>query len=105
MGVTPTGPEPPEHRLPPADLTPWPSLQLKSTLTGIELAMANVPDAIAQPSAENASFLTQVAFIPNLLPKMENQSFEKLLPVRETLFASGFVPSATSRLLLTALPG
>jgi hypothetical protein len=88
--------------LPPPALTPWPSLQLKSTLTGIELAMAKVPDAIAQPSAENAIFLTQVAFILNLLPKMENQSFEKLLPIGKALFLSGFVPTATSRLKLTS---
>jgi hypothetical protein len=47
--------------------------------------MAKVPEAIAHPNAEKVSFLTQVAFIPNLLPKMENQSFEKLLFTERTL--------------------
>jgi hypothetical protein len=59
-------------------------------LTGIVLAMAIVPDAIAQLSAEKASFLTHVAFIPNLLPKMENQSFEKLLTIRRGPFLRAF---------------
>jgi hypothetical protein len=52
--------------------------------------MAKVPDAKAQPKAENAHFLTHVAFIPNLLPKMENQSFETLATIRTTLFVRAF---------------
>jgi hypothetical protein len=52
--------------------------------------MAMVPDTTAQPRAEKATFLTQVAFIPNLLPKMENQSFEKLLSVRGALSLQAF---------------
>jgi hypothetical protein len=81
MGAEPAGPVglATVQTFPPAVSVPCPSAQLKSTVIGIEPAMAMVPDAIAHPIAEKANFLTQVAFIPNLLPKMENQSFEKLL--------------------------
>jgi hypothetical protein len=48
-------------------------------------AMATVEDAKAQPKAVRPRFLIQFAFILNLLPKMENQSFEKLLKVRRAL--------------------
>jgi hypothetical protein len=88
MGIKPgvaTG----QIALPPA-LVPWPSAQLKSTLMPIGPARATLPDATAHPKAEYAIFFTQSAFIPNLLPKMENQSFEKLLTVRRALFFKPF---------------
>jgi hypothetical protein len=47
--------------------------------------MATVADAKAQPKAVMPRFLIQFAFILNLLPKMENQSFEKLLKIRRAL--------------------
>src|ERR1700691_4370901 len=90
IAVCPIGPTPPLQRLPPTDLVPWPSEQLKSTLMPMRPAMAIVPDAKAQPKAVRPRFLIKFAFIVNLLPKMENQSFEKLLKVRRALLNQAF---------------